>query len=254
MFISSSPGSDMRLIDFGSGTDTVLQGDHTTFAGSAFYISPELYQRTYGQKTDVWSAGVCLYVLVSGYPADKLQKAFNMLQSNNRNLRQLPNIPNDLPDSFYDMLEGLLVYKHKLRKTAGELLQHEFVQFHKSAFSVENILLEAANAPIVDGSKSRTHSVAIRGSVGRHTLFLDFQKFERSLTTLLATLLTKKDLQIFVDKVHERVEKERSESNDAETKEEQSIPLDGLVDKKTLDIIKINLLKDILQEIGNEQV
>jgi serine/threonine protein kinase len=32
--------------------------------GSAFYISPELFQRTYNEKTDVWSAGVCLYVII----------------------------------------------------------------------------------------------------------------------------------------------------------------------------------------------
>jgi serine/threonine protein kinase len=38
MFTLPSPGSDMKLIDFGSGTDkVVVEGDHhTTFAGSAF--------------------------------------------------------------------------------------------------------------------------------------------------------------------------------------------------------------------------
>jgi serine/threonine protein kinase len=76
----------MRLIDFGSGcidspappgkvrdgigpSSAVVVGGvdeednesylpvHTTFAGSAFYISPELFQRSYNLKTDVWSAG-----------------------------------------------------------------------------------------------------------------------------------------------------------------------------------------------------
>ena len=174
----------MRLIDFGSGTDKNVEGVHTTFAGSAFYISPELYQRTYNEKTDVWSSGVCLYVLAAGYPADKLQKAFNMLQSSDRNLKNLPNMPDDMPDSYYDMLDGMLTYKYKQRKTAGEMLDHEFVQFHKDAFSVENIMMEAANIkPITDGSKRTTQSISIRGSVGRHSMFLDYQKFERSLTT-----------------------------------------------------------------------
>lgn len=36
MFSLPTPGSDMRLIDFGSGTDKVVEGNHTTFAGSAF--------------------------------------------------------------------------------------------------------------------------------------------------------------------------------------------------------------------------
>ena len=40
-----------------------------------------------------------IYVLAAGYPADVLQKAFNLLQSAKRNLRELPNMPDDMPDS-----------------------------------------------------------------------------------------------------------------------------------------------------------
>jgi calcium-dependent protein kinase len=252
MFLSQSPGSDMRLIDFGSGTDEVVEGTHSTFAGSAFYISPELYQRTYNTKTDVWSAGVCMYVLVAGYPANKLQRAFNMLQTSERNLKNLPNMPDDMPESFYGLLDELLVYKYKRRKDAGELLDHEFVQFHRDAFSVENIMLEAAN-PNQDGTiggKSRTQSLAIRGSVGRHSMFLDYQKFERSLTTLLATILTKQELELFVNTVHETLRKEAEEEKE-DSKGGSSL-LDP-VEKKSLDIIKVSKMKTILQEDGNNQ-
>jgi serine/threonine protein kinase len=57
------------------------------------------FQRTYSYKTDVWSAGVTIYVLVAGFPADLLQRAFNQLQSADRNLRELPNMPDNMPDS-----------------------------------------------------------------------------------------------------------------------------------------------------------
>lgn len=254
MFTSPTPGSDMKLIDFGSGTNEVVEGNHTTFAGSAFYISPEMYQRTYTTKTDVWSAGVTLYVLVAGYPADKLQKAFNLLQQSQRNLKDLPNLPEDMPDSFYNMLEGLLVYKHKGRKSAGELLDHEFVQFHRAAFSIENVMMEAAQGSLSkdnDRNKSKTMSVAIRGSVSRHSMFLDYQKFERSLTALMATLMTKKDLLRFVDLVRERMseqkaagEKEMKEATKG-TKQEE---------KKTLDIIKIRDMKSILLKDGQDEL
>jgi serine/threonine protein kinase len=255
MFTSPTPGADMRLIDFGSGTNEVPPdgGYHTTFAGSAFYISPELYQRTYGFPTDVWSAGVTIYVLVAGYPADKLQRAFNLLQKNERNLRDLPNLPDDMPDSFYNMLEGLLVYKHKARKTAGEMLDHEFVLFHKDAFSVENIMMEAAQLPSTDGPRSRkekTRSMAIKGSISRHSTFLDYQKYERSLTTLLATLMSKNDLIKFVDAVQIYL----AETRVAGTPEEKS---DGQVSREegqTLDIIKIRDMKTILLKDEQDQV
>jgi serine/threonine protein kinase len=73
MFCNKEKDSDLRLIDFGSGTldDNInSQNDvdeHHTFAGSAFYISPEMFQKMYTTKTDVWSAGATLYVLVAGY-------------------------------------------------------------------------------------------------------------------------------------------------------------------------------------------
>ena len=41
---------------------------------------------------------------------------------------------------------------------------------------------------------SKTTSIALRGSVRRHSTFLDFRKFERSMTTLLATMLSPAEL------------------------------------------------------------
>ena len=80
MFCTTKKDSELRLIDFGSGTLDGSEGSsespqdgtddverHHTFAGSAFYISPEMFQRTYTSKTDVWSAAATLYVLVAGY-------------------------------------------------------------------------------------------------------------------------------------------------------------------------------------------
>mmetsp|Transcript_17911 Transcript_17911/g.44272 ORF Transcript_17911/g.44272 Transcript_17911/m.44272 type:complete len:582 (+) Transcript_17911:88-1833(+) len=241
MFVSPTPGSDLRIIDFGSGTRRVVEGVHTTFAGSAFYISPEMFQRTYTQKTDIWSVGVTLYVLVAGYPADVLQKAFNHLQQNERDLRKLPNFPEDMPDSFVEMMDALLVYRHKARKTAEELLDLEFVQFHKDAFSIDQIAMQAhQDGP--QGSSNQRMSVSIKGSVSRHTIMLDYQKYQRSLTTLLATLLDKKELLTFVVDVEDKV-KDKQEEDAINT----SLGMQ-------LDVIPINELKEMLKEGKHDQV
>ena len=174
-----------------------------------------------------------------------------MLQSSNRNLRDLPNLPDNMPDSFYDLLDGLLVYKHKQRKSAGDMLSHEFVTFHKEALSVEQIAMQAQEDVVgeeLSGSTKRrfekTRSVALRGSVSRHTLFLDYQKYQRSLTTLLATLIDKKDLKELMKEI---------ESTLAEAKKDDEHAIVPQLETK-LDVINIRNLKALLKKLKHDQV
>lgn len=235
MFVSEDPGAELRLIDFGSGTSKVVEGMHTTFAGTPFYNSPEMFQKTYTNKTDVWSVGVVLYVLVAGYPADCLQKAFNILLDSKRtSLKKLPGMPDDMPDSYYEMLEEALQYKHKSRKSAGEILESDFVKFHKDLEEEGKDTFEQLELPSPRQERMRrTSSIAVRGSVKRHSLFLDFQKYERSLTTILATMLSRDELKTLLSILEERYES-------------------GSVNAQ-LQVVVVNELKDIIRlEVNNE--
>jgi len=153
---------------------------HTTFAGSGFYISPEMFQKDYTCKTDIWSLGVALYVLVAGYPVHALQEAFNILQSTksiehrSEELRSLPNMPSDMPESFFQMLEMCLTHKHVQRKNAKDVLGCSFLEFHREQYSKSKL---------------------ISGTKDRYAHFLEYEKYERAVTTLLASMLRKVQLQ-----------------------------------------------------------
>lgn len=211
LFVCPLPGSELRLIDFGSGSLDVKSRDnheiiHTTYAGSAFYSSPEMFQKSYTGKTDVWAAAVTLYVLVAGYPADCLQAAFDMLQSSNRNVRTLPGQPTNMPDSYFDFLQACLTYHYAKRPKASQVLSHEFLTlFGRNVKKEEEAGLsleedDDTSEPINGNLSKINNNASITGSVRRHSIFLDFQKFERSLTALLATLLSTQELDTVLNK------------------------------------------------------
>ena len=56
----------VRLIDFGLAVESKRR-DLTEIAGTPYYMAPEVIKSTYGKQSDLWSLGVVLYTLVSGY-------------------------------------------------------------------------------------------------------------------------------------------------------------------------------------------
>ena len=55
---------DVRIVDFGLARETVDK--MSTFAGTPYFMAPEVLNHNYGQKCDVWSLGCVLYMLVAG--------------------------------------------------------------------------------------------------------------------------------------------------------------------------------------------
>lgn len=58
--------NQIRLIDFGLSKISA-NGTERHIAGTPYYMAPEVLNGQYDSKVDIWSLGVLLYVLVSGY-------------------------------------------------------------------------------------------------------------------------------------------------------------------------------------------
>lgn len=99
--------------------------------GSPFYIAPEVLAGGYNQAADVWSAGVILYILLSGIPpfwGKTKSKIFDAVRS--LELR-FPSDPWDgLSESAKQLVTGMLCRDPLQRLTAKQVLgKHEVLSF-----------------------------------------------------------------------------------------------------------------------------
>ena len=52
------------LIDFGTGLKYSPGQNQRDFAGTAYYVAPEVLKRKYTKSCDIWSIGVITYILL----------------------------------------------------------------------------------------------------------------------------------------------------------------------------------------------
>ncbi|KAL5727220.1 non-specific serine/threonine protein kinase [Ranunculus cassubicifolius] len=68
LFLSSDENSPLKATDFGLSVFFKPGEVFRDLVGSAYYVAPEVLRRHYGAEADIWSAGVILYILLSGVP------------------------------------------------------------------------------------------------------------------------------------------------------------------------------------------
>jgi calcium-dependent protein kinase len=61
-------GETVKLIDFGTSGKFETDRQLKALLGTIYYIAPEVLQKNYNEKCDVWSCGVMLYIILVGKP------------------------------------------------------------------------------------------------------------------------------------------------------------------------------------------
>lgn len=165
----------LKLCDFGYSCRRVVQTDPTSIVGSLDYMPPEVIlnveKKNYsGEKYDIWSCGVVLYVMLVGvYPFspttvspddDRYQKLLR------RSIRDLDyRIPSTMSRQAADLIKRSLSYAED-RISIKEILQHPWFLTRLPPNALQmNAELLAKNTEIMKTVESRQSERTVRKTI-----------------------------------------------------------------------------------------
>lgn len=126
---NKSPSSPIKLADFGLATYIKPGQSLNGKVGSPFYIAPEVLAGGYNKAADVWSAGVILYILLSGVPpfwGKTKSRIFDAVRSGELRFRSDPW--DQISASAKELISGMLCRDPAQRFTAAQVLDHPWIK------------------------------------------------------------------------------------------------------------------------------
>lgn len=124
---------NLKLTDFGLSkiNESEVSTMKTSYVGTRGYQAPELLAgKAYNKLCDVFSAGVVLFILLTGYPpfeqGDKRDKWYRPLAKGNALKFWSQHDGCGISDGCKSLLEGMLCYKSKNRLTIANIMDHKW--------------------------------------------------------------------------------------------------------------------------------
>ncbi|XP_065881100.1 calcium-dependent protein kinase 11 [Euphorbia lathyris] len=129
-FLFDVPEDDAHLktTDFGLSIFYKPGQRFSDVVGSPYYVAPEVLLKHYGPEIDVWSAGVILYILLTGVPpfwAENESGIFKLILRGKLDFESEP-WPT-ISDSAKDLIRKMLERDPRTRISAHEVLCHPWI-------------------------------------------------------------------------------------------------------------------------------
>ncbi|KAG5243110.1 calcium-dependent protein [Salix suchowensis] len=161
LFANKKENSPLKAIDFGLSIFFKPGERFSEIVGSPYYMAPEVLKRNYGPEIDIWSAGVILYILLSGVPPFWAESEQGVAQAILRGIIDFKRDPwPNISESAKSLVGQMLEPDPKLRLSAKHVLEHPWLLNAK----------KAPNVPLGDVVKSRLKQFSMMNRFKRKAL------------------------------------------------------------------------------------
>ncbi|WOK98843.1 calcium-dependent protein kinase 26-like [Canna indica] len=128
LLVNRDDDSSLKLIDFGLSVFFKPGQIFTDVVGSPYYVAPEVLCKRYGPEADVWTAGVILYILLSGVPPFWAETQQGIFEAVMKGVIDFDSEPWPLiSDSAKDLIRKMLCSPPSERLTAHQVLSHPWI-------------------------------------------------------------------------------------------------------------------------------
>ncbi|CAK9139406.1 unnamed protein product [Ilex paraguariensis] len=128
LFTSTDEDAALKATDFGLSVFYKPGETFSDVVGSPYYVAPEVLSKHYGPESDVWSAGVILYILLSGVPPFWAETEIGIFRQILQGKLDFESEPwPGISESAKDLIRKTLDRNPKKRLTAHEVLCHPWI-------------------------------------------------------------------------------------------------------------------------------
>ena len=118
----------IKIIDFGTSLVYDSNKSLDEKLGTPYYIAPEVLNKKYNEKCDIWSCGVLLYITISGMPPFNGQSDQEIMKKVRIGKFSFSDpCWSNVSDKAKDMISKLLTYDPEHRPSAEQCLQHPWI-------------------------------------------------------------------------------------------------------------------------------
>lgn len=131
LYDTKDENSSLKIIDFGTSAIFNSKTKLKEHVGTAYYVAPEVLKEKYDNKCDLWSCGVILYILLSGFPpfrGDSDDEILDNVEKGTYNLDE-PELASVSKDAK-NFIKKLLTYNPEKRISAQDALQDPWLKKH----------------------------------------------------------------------------------------------------------------------------